>query len=66
MTKLVKVVLADNEDAWGRHFPKHFRGRYSPPTLVLFSGRGSASERAAPTHPRCRRAPPSPSWSSRR
>jgi hypothetical protein len=39
MTKMVKVVLADNEDVWGRLFPKHFRGRYAPPTLVLFSGK---------------------------
>jgi predicted metalloprotease len=53
MTKMVKVVLADNEDVWGRLFPKHFRGRYSPPTLVLFSGRvqsacGMASAAAGP------------------
>jgi len=53
MTQMVKVVLADNEDVWGRLFPKHFRGRYSPPTLVLFSGRvqsacGMASAAAGP------------------
>ena len=53
MTKMVKVVLADNEDVWGRLFPKHFRGRYAPPTLVLFSGRvqsacGMASAAAGP------------------
>ena len=53
MTKMVKVVLADNEDVWGRLFPKHFRGRYAPPTLVLFTGRvqsacGMASAAAGP------------------
>ena len=53
MTKMVKVVLADNEDVWGRLFPKHFRARYAPPTLVLFSGRvqsacGMASAAAGP------------------
>jgi hypothetical protein len=53
MTKMVKVVLADNEDVWSRLFPKHFRGRYAPPTLVLFTGRvqsacGMASAAAGP------------------
>ena len=53
MTKMVRVVLADNEDVWGRLFPKHFRGRYAPPTLVLFTGRvqsacGMASAAAGP------------------
>ena len=53
MTKMVKVVLADNEDVWGRLFPRHFRGRYAPPTLVLFTGRvqsacGLASAAAGP------------------
>jgi predicted metalloprotease len=53
MTKMVKVVLADNEDVWGRLFPKHFRGRYAPPTLVLFTDRvqsacGMASAAAGP------------------
>lgn len=53
MTKMVKVVLADNEDVWGQLFPKHFGGRYSPPTLVLFSGKvqsacGMASAAAGP------------------
>jgi len=53
MTKMVKVVLADNEDVWGRLFPKHFRNRYAPPTLVLFTGRvqsacGMASAAAGP------------------
>jgi len=53
MTKMVKVVLADNEDVWGRLFPKHFRGRYAPPTLVLFTGQvqsacGMASAAAGP------------------
>ncbi len=53
MTKMVKVVLADNEDVWGRLFPKHFRGSYAKPTLVLFTGRvqsacGMASAAAGP------------------
>ena len=53
MTKMVKVVLADNEDVWGRLFPKHFQGRYVPPRLVLFTGRvqsacGMASAAAGP------------------
>jgi predicted metalloprotease len=53
MSKMVKVVLADNEDVWGRLFPKHFRSRYAPPTLVLFSGRvqsacGMATAAAGP------------------
>jgi len=53
MTKMVKVVLADNEDVWGQLFPKHFRGRYAPPTLVLFTDRvqsacGMASAAAGP------------------
>jgi predicted metalloprotease len=38
MKQFVSVVLADNEDIWGRLFPKAFQGRYSPPTLVLFTG----------------------------
>jgi predicted metalloprotease len=53
LTRMVKVVLADNEDVWGRLFPRHFRGRYVPPTLVLFTGRvqsacGLASAAAGP------------------
>jgi predicted metalloprotease len=53
MTKMVKVVLADNEDVWGRLFPKHFQGRYVPPKLVLFTGRvqsacGMATAAAGP------------------
>jgi len=38
LTQFVKVVLADNEDVWGKLFPEHFRRRYAPPTLVLFTG----------------------------
>ena len=53
MGKFIKTITADNEDVWGRLFPKHFRGRYAPPTLVLFSGRvqsacGMASAAAGP------------------
>ena len=53
MKQFVSVVLADNEDVWGRLFPQHFEGRYSPPTLVLFTGQvrsacGFASAAAGP------------------
>ncbi|MFM7035931.1 MAG: neutral zinc metallopeptidase [Planctomycetia bacterium] len=53
MKQFVSVVLADNEDVWGRLFPKHFQARYSPPTLVLFTGQvksacGFASAAAGP------------------
>lgn len=53
MKQFVSVVLADNEDVWGKLFPQHFQGRYSPPTLVLFTGRvqsacGFASAAAGP------------------
>jgi predicted metalloprotease len=53
MKQFVSVVLADNEDVWGKLFPQHFQGRYSPPTLVLFTGRvqsacGLASAAAGP------------------
>ena len=53
MKQFVSVVLADNEDVWGRLFPQHFQGRYAPPTLVLFTGRvqsacGFASAAAGP------------------
>jgi uncharacterized protein len=53
MKQFVSVVLADNEDVWGRLFPQHFQGRYAPPTLVLFTGRvqsacGLASAAAGP------------------
>ncbi len=53
MKQFVSVVLADNEDVWGKLFPQHFQGRYSPPTLVLFTDRvqsacGLASAAAGP------------------
>ena len=53
MKQFVSVVLADNEDVWGKLFPQHFQGRYAPPTLVLFTGRvqsacGFASAAAGP------------------
>jgi predicted metalloprotease len=53
MKQFVSVVLADNEDVWGRLFPQYFQGRYAPPTLVLFTGRvqsacGLASAAAGP------------------
>jgi len=53
MKQFVSVVLADNEDVWSKLFPKHFQGRYSPPTLVLFTGQvksacGFASAAAGP------------------
>ena len=53
MKQFVSVVLADNEDVWGKLFPKHFQSRFQPPTLVLFTGRvqsacGFASAAAGP------------------
>lgn len=53
MKQFVSVVLADNEDVWGKLFPKHFEGRFQPPTLVLFTGQvrsacGFASAAAGP------------------
>jgi predicted metalloprotease len=53
MKQFVSVVLADNEDVWGKLFPRHFQGRFAPPTLVLFTGRvqsacGFASAAAGP------------------
>jgi len=53
MSQFVRVVLADNEDDWSKLFPQMFGGRYSPPTLVLFTGRvssacGMASAAAGP------------------
>jgi predicted metalloprotease len=53
MSQFVRVVLADNEDVWSKLFPQMFGGRYSPPTLVLFTGRvnsacGMASAAAGP------------------
>jgi predicted metalloprotease len=53
MKQFVSVVLADNEDVWGKLFPQHFQGRYAPPTLVLFTGQvksacGFASAAAGP------------------
>ncbi len=36
--QFVAVVLADNEDVWGKLFPRYFQSRYVPPTLVLFTG----------------------------
>ena len=38
MKQFVAVVLADNEDVWGKLFPRYFQSRYVPPTLVLFTG----------------------------
>ncbi|MFM7107596.1 MAG: neutral zinc metallopeptidase [Planctomycetaceae bacterium] len=51
--RFVKTVLADTEDVWGEIFPRVFRGRYVPPTLVLFTGQvrsacGFASAAAGP------------------
>ena len=53
MKQFVSVVLADNEDVWSKLFPKHFQGRFQPPTLVLFTGQvksacGFASAAAGP------------------
>jgi predicted metalloprotease len=53
MSQFIRVVLADNEDVWGKLFPPMFGGRYTPPTLVLFTGQvrsacGYASAAAGP------------------
>jgi len=53
LSQFVRVVLADNEDVWGKLFPPHFGGRYSPPSLVMFTGQvrsacGHASAAAGP------------------
>jgi len=53
LSQFVRVVLADNEDVWGKLFPPNFGGRYAPPTLVLFTGQvrsacGNASAAAGP------------------
>ena len=53
LSQFVRVVLADNEDVWGKLFPANFGGRYAPPTLVLFTGQvrsacGNASAAAGP------------------
>ena len=53
LSQFVRVVLADNEDVWGRLFPRAFGGNYSAPTLVLFTGQvrsacGFASAAAGP------------------
>ncbi|NDC53766.1 MAG: hypothetical protein EBZ74_05615 [Planctomycetia bacterium] len=53
LSQFVRVVLADNEDVWGRLFPQAFDGRYAAPTLVLFTGQvrsacGFASAAAGP------------------
>ncbi len=36
--QFVSVVLADTEEVWTKVFAEDFGERYSPPTLVLFSG----------------------------
>ena len=53
LSQFVRVVLADNEDVWGKLFPPTCGGRYAPPTLVLFTGQvrsacGNASAAAGP------------------
>jgi predicted metalloprotease len=53
LKQFVSVVLADNEDVWGRLFPESFGRKYKPPKLVLFTGQvksacGLASAAAGP------------------
>jgi predicted metalloprotease len=53
LKQFVSVVLADNEDVWGRLFPESFGRKYKPPKLVLFTGQvqsacGRASASAGP------------------
>lgn len=43
LKQFVSVVLADTEDIWARLFTKDFDSRYTPPKLVLFSGRVSSA-----------------------
>jgi predicted metalloprotease len=52
-SQFVKTVLADTEDVWTQLFPKIAGRRYTPPTLVLFTGQvksacGFASAAAGP------------------
>jgi predicted metalloprotease len=35
----IRTVVADNEDIWGRLFPKAFGKRFVPARLVMFTGR---------------------------
>ena len=36
--KFARVVLGSTEDAWGKILPQQAHVRYTPPTLVLYSG----------------------------
>lgn len=36
--KFARTVLGSTEDAWGKILPQQARVRYTPPTLVLYSG----------------------------
>lgn len=36
--KFARAVLGSTEDAWGKILPQQARVRYTPPTLVLYSG----------------------------
>ena len=37
--RFIKTIAADNEDVWSKLFPKLFNRRFSPPKLVMFTGR---------------------------
>ena len=37
--KFIKTIAADNEDVWAKLFPKVFKRRFTPPKLVMFTGR---------------------------
>jgi predicted metalloprotease len=37
--KFIKTIAADNEDVWGKIFPRIFKRRFSPPKLVMFTGK---------------------------
>jgi predicted metalloprotease len=43
LKQFVSVVLADTEDIWSQLFTEAFGRRYTPPKLVLFSGRVSSA-----------------------
>jgi len=37
--RFIKTIAADNEDVWAKLFPKVFKRRFTPPKLVMFTGR---------------------------
>jgi predicted metalloprotease len=37
--RFIKTIAADNEDVWAKLFPQVFKRRFTPPKLVMFTGR---------------------------